>query len=150
MNDKNNILDAFLQQTYGSLDNARKADQLADKNPHAQQEFDPRFDEKPKNLEKELNDAFQQELIAKHFKNSPIKESMSIPTNIQDGTIDNKPNIHPQFKNYDHSLEQHRGHKLGLIKLHIEENNPDLNDLNSGNVNDMLDNMFSDDSNLIE
>jgi hypothetical protein len=72
---------------------------------------------------------------------------MSIPTKIQDGTIDNKVNVHPQFKNYDHSLEQHRGNKLGLIKLHTEENNPNLD---SGSVNDMMDNMFNDDSNLIQ
>jgi hypothetical protein len=33
MSNKNNILDAFLEQTYGSLEKARLADQMADENP---------------------------------------------------------------------------------------------------------------------
>lgn len=142
------ILDAFINQTYGSLDKARSADKHADLNPNAQPEHDPYFEDTTKeNIAKKTEDEFQKSLIAQHFKNTPIKDSISIPTKLKEGSIDNKTQVHPQFQNYDHSLEQHRGHKLGLIKLHTEESNPNLD---SGSINDMLDTMFSNDSNLIK
>lgn len=137
-----NILNPFINQTYGSLEKAREADKLADQNPNAQPEHDEDFiDTNPINVQKETEDEFQKQLIAKHFKNSTIKESMNIPTKIQDNSINNKTEVHSNFKNYDHSLEQHRGHKLGLIKIR---------DMPTGNINDAFDNMFDDDSNLVE
>jgi hypothetical protein len=136
------ILKAFVKQTYGSLEKAKQADKLADQNPNAQPEHDEDFmDTGNPNLQKETEDEFQKQLIAKHFKNSTIKDSMTIPTQIKDGTIDHKTEAHPLLKNYDHSLEAHRGHKLGLIKLR---------DMPTGSVSELSDNMFDDDSNLVE
>jgi hypothetical protein len=70
-----------------------------------------------------------------------IKDSMTIPTQLKDGQLDNKTEAHPTLKKYDHSLEEHRGHKLGLIKIR---------DMPTGSVDSLYDNMFDDDSNLVE
>lgn len=133
------ILNAFIQQTYGSLEKAKEADHLADLNPNAQPEHDENFVDTA--LPNDIENEFQKQLIAKHFKNIPIKDSMNIPTQLKDETLNQKTEAHPSLKNYDHSLEQHRGHKLGLIKI---------KDVPVGDVGDMFDNMFDDNSNLVE
>lgn len=138
----NDVLSAFINQTYGSLEKAQKADKLADKNPNAQPEHDEYFNDRGNhNLEKETDEKLQQEVGGRILLNKQIKDSMHIPTQIQDGALDHKTEAHANFKGYDHSLEQHRGHKLELIKLR---------DMPSGSVDEMYDNMFDNDSNLVE
>jgi len=150
----NNILDAFIKQTYGSIHNAQLADKLADKNPNAQpepeheheheHEQDNRFpDNHNQNLEKEADDKLKTQLGARILMTKEIKDSMNIPTKLTPNELNNHPHPHPHpnFKNYDHSLEEHRGHKLGLIKL---------KDIPSGSVAEMVNNMFDDNSNLVE
>lgn len=137
-----NILQAFIKQTYGSLEKAKEADKLADLNPNAQPEHDGDFEDTANpDLQKETENEFQKQLIAKHFKNSPIKESMIIPTKIKDGTINQKTEAHPILKKYDHSLEEHRGHKLGLIKL---TEDPEDIKTETGSVEEMFNNIFED------
>jgi hypothetical protein len=131
------ILKAFLEQTYGSLEKAKEADKLADQNPNAYHD-----DEMGNpNLEKEADDKFRAQIGGRILMQKSIKDSMSIPTQLKDGQLDNKTEAHPTLKKYDHSLEEHRGHKLGLIKIR---------DMPTGSVDSLYDNMFDDDSNLVE
>ena len=131
-----NILDAFIKQTYGSIEKAKESDKLADINPNANQNDN----DLGKHMEFEADQKFRQELASK-MTNKPISQSMSIPTRLKDGELDNQTISHKNFKNYDHSLEEHRGHKLGLIKIKEEK---------VGDVQEMFNNMFNDDSNLIQ
>ena len=142
-NNMADILQAFIKQTYGSLEKAKEADKLADQNPNAQPEHDEDFvDTISPDLHKEIEDEFQNQLIAKHFKNPPIKESMIIPTKLKDEELNHKTEAHPLLKKYDHSLEEHRGHKLGLIKL--TEDSEDI-EAETGSVEEMFNNIFTDD-----
>ena len=131
------ILKAFLEQTYGSLEKAKEADKLADKNPNA---YHDETMGNP-NMEKDVDDKFQAQIGGRILMQKSIKDSMSIPTQLKDGQLDNKTEAHPTLKKYDHSLEEHRGHKLGLIKIR---------DMPTGSVDSLYDNMFDDDSNLVE
>lgn len=122
-----NILDAFIKQTYGSLEKALEADKAAELNPNSIGN---------EHLEFEANQKFRQELASK-MTTKPISQSMQIPTQLKDGELDNKTISHKNFKNYDHSLEEHRSAKLGLIKIKEEK---------VGDVIEMFDDMFSDDN----
>ena len=119
------MLDAFIKQTYGSLEKVLEADKAAELNPYLIGN---------EHLEFEADQKFRQELASK-MTNKPISQSMSIPTQLKDGELDNKPISHKNFKNYDHSLEEHRSAKLGLIKIKEEK---------VGDVSEMFDDMFSD------
>ena len=125
-----NILDAFIKQTYGSLEKAQEADKMADLNPYSTDN---------EHMEFEADQKFRQELASK-MTNKPINQSMSIPTRLKDGELDNKPTTHKNFKNYDHSLEEHRSAKLGLIKIKEEK---------VGDVSEMFSNIFKDNSNEV-
>lgn len=137
----NQILNAFLQQTYGSLEKAREADKLADLNPNAKGN---------EHMEFEQNQKLRQEMASKMTK-KPISQSMSIPSKLKDGELNQKTDAHPQFKNYDHSLEMDR--KSSLRDKYLNEkykNNPDqkpsaqdfdFNDLEVGSVEDMFNKM---------
>lgn len=132
----NNILQSFINQTYGSLENAKKIDALADLNPNAYTDHnigDP-------NISKKIDEEAQKMAMKGRFTNKPIKDSMNIPTKLNDGEINQQTQSHQNFKNYDHSLEIHRGQKLGLIKIR---------DMPTGNVDELFDNMFTNDSNLV-
>lgn len=131
------ILKAFIEQTYGSLEKAREADKLADINPNASGN---------ENLEFEQDQKFRQELASK-MKNIPISHSMSIPTQIKDGELNNKPVSHPQFAKYDHSLEFDR---TAIVRAkYLDEkykNNPkdrpeaiDFKELETGSVEEIFD-----------
>ena len=138
----NDILQSFIEQTYGSLDKARQADKLADLNPHAQPEHDHYFDDRGnQELEKKANEEAQKQAMKGHFENKPIKESMFIPTKLQNESLNQKTQPHDNFKNYDHQLEINRAQKLGLIRLR---------DMPTGDVDTLYDNMFDDNSNLVE
>jgi hypothetical protein len=137
----NDVLSAFINQTYGSLDKARKADHLADLNPNAKPEHDPDFiDVQEKNLEKEADEELQKQLIAKMSIQHNIRESMSIPSKLHDGQLNQKTEVHNNFKNYDHSLEIHRGDKIGLIRPNLPQ---------ATDVKNAFDHIFDDDSNLV-
>ena len=41
-----------------------------------------------------------------------IRGAISVPTNLEEGELDQKTESHPHFKNYNHSLEMVR--KIGL------------------------------------
>lgn len=137
----NQILNAFLQQTYGSLEKAREADKLADLNPNSQ------GNEK---IEFEQDQKLRQEMASRMTK-KPISQSMLIPSKLKDGELNQKTESHPQFKNYDHSLEMDR--KSSLRDKFLNEkykNDPehkptsqdfDFNELEVGSVEDMFNKM---------
>jgi len=135
----NDILSAFINQTYGSIDNARKIDELADLNPNAYTNIQEQIGNPE--IEKKANDEAQKEAIKGHFQNKPIKESMHIPTKIKDDSINNETQPHNNFKNYNHSLETSRSNKLGLIVLR---------EMPTGDVDSLYDNLFNHNSNLVE
>lgn len=124
------MMDAFIQQTYGSAEKMQEAMKQADLNPYAKGN---------EHLAKDIDDKFQKELLSKHFLNEPIKESMSIPSKLNDSELNQKTEVHPNFKNYDHSLEKER--KIGLIYLAEptkEDSLEDMPDLEVGSLSDML------------
>jgi hypothetical protein len=137
----NSILNAFLQQTYGSLEKAREADKLADLNPNSKGN---------KHMEFEQDHKLRQEMASKLAK-KPISQSMSIPSRLNAGDLNQKTESHPQFKNYDHSLEMDR--KSSLRDKYLNEKYKDsldkkptaqdfdFNDLEVGSVEDMFNKM---------
>ena len=84
------MMDAFIQQTYGSAEKMQEAMKQADLNPYAKGN---------EHLAKDIDDKFQKELLSKHFLNEPIKESMSIPSKLNDSELNQKTEVHPNFKN---------------------------------------------------
>jgi len=137
----NKVMDAFIKQTYGSMENAQTQDKIADKNPNAKPEHDDHFEDKGnQNLEKEADDKLKTQLGARILMNQPISDSMNIPSKLKENSLNQTTQTHPNFKNYDHSLEEHRGHKLGLIRLR---------EAPTGSVAEMVGTMF-DDTNLVE
>jgi hypothetical protein len=135
----NDVLSAFINQTYGSIDNARKADELADLNPNAYTNIQEQIGNPE--IKKKADNEAQKKAIKGHFQNKPIKESMHIPTKIKDDSINNETHPHNNLKNYNHSLETSRSNKLGLILLR---------EMPTGEVDSLYDNIFNDNSNLVE
>jgi len=120
------MMEAFIQQTYGSIEKMKEAMTKADLNPRSNE-----------HLEKELNDKLQKEIISTHFMNTPIKESMPIPSKLKDSELNQKTEGHPNFKNYDHSLETER--KIGLIYLAEPTKEDSMSeDLEVGSVSEMM------------
>ena len=101
-----NILGSFIQQTYGSVENA-----------HAQ---DKKADGKEDN-ETELDKEVQKFAIKQISKPISLIESMGLPTRLKAKELDQKTEVHPNLKNYDHSLDVNRSSGLGLISLSNEE-----------------------------
>lgn len=64
-----------------------------------------------------------------------IAQHVSIPSKLADGQLDQKPNIHNNFKEYDHSLEKVR-RKFPSITL------KNTSDPNVGSVGEVSQNMF--------
>jgi len=133
------MLDSFIQQTYGSLEKARESDKQADLNPNAYVNAIEGIGNPE--LAKMADDEAQKEAMKGHFGNPSIKDSMSIPTKLKDGSIDQKTDSHANFKGYKHDLETSRSQKLGLIRIR---------DMPTGDVENLFDNMFNDDSNIVE
>lgn len=135
----NSIQKEFIEQTYGSLEKAREADRLADLNPNS------KGNEK---LELEQDGKIRQEMASRMIK-KPISQSMLIPSKLKDGEINQKTESHPQFKNYDHSLELDRtaitrAKYLDEKYKNNPENKPsssDFKDLDVGSVEEMFNKM---------
>lgn len=86
----NNILNAFIQQTYGSKEKAMEADKQADQR-----------EANEKALAKDLN----KKAIEQISRNQNISSAMNIPSQLKEGQLNQKTIPHPQMANYDHSLE---------------------------------------------
>lgn len=86
---KQTAQDAFLEQTYGSLEKAREADKMADSNSNQMVD-----------LEKICK-------AAGHSFGEGIRSNLNIPTRNPSLSNDNSK-YSSHFKNYDHSLERPR------------------------------------------
>jgi len=116
MNEKKpSMLDAFIQQTYGSYENANKADEIAKEREQAIAD---------------LKVSIEKKAIEQLMKTPEVRSAMAIPTRLKDGQLDYKTEVHPNFKNYDHSCEK------------IIHSFPQAKGLNTGDVGDMMDGMF--------
>ena len=105
----NNLLQAFINQTYGSISKAQEADGKAN------------------NREKLLND-FDQERMSKAMlqmaSDQSISSKVSIPTKLKEGELNQKIIPHPNMQ-YDHSLTMDRKSALRTNFLNEKyKNNP--------------------------
>lgn len=90
----NNIIDAFIKQTYGSLEAAIESDEKADQHNAAI---------------KNLSQLWKEKTIQHQAQSAkPISEHISIPTKIKQGDLDQHTEAHSHFQNYDHSFEKNR------------------------------------------
>lgn len=88
------MLDAFIEQTYGSISNISEIEKEADLRDAAIKEL-------PKIINKKI-------IEHKIEAAKPILERLKIPTNITNGSLNEKTEVHSKLKNYDHSLEINR------------------------------------------
>ena len=102
----NNILNSFIQQTYGSGQNAIQADKDADKREQ---------------MEKEAAEFRMKAAISQLCKPINLSKTLNVPTKLKDGELNSKTESYLNYKNYDHSLEKNRSSDLGLISLSNEE-----------------------------
>ena len=100
------ILKAFIDQSYGSIEKAKEADRQAKLREKA---------------EKELAKELMAKYVPQLYSNQSLAKAICAPTQLKEGELNSKTEAHPNFKNYDHSLEVCRSSKLGLIKLKEEE-----------------------------
>ena len=106
MSCNSNILNSFIQQTYGSVENATKLDLEANKR---------------EKVEKEAAEAREKAAISQMCKPINLIESMKLPTKLKSKELNSVTESHKNYKNYDHSLERNRSSGLGLISLSNEE-----------------------------
>jgi hypothetical protein len=131
------MFDAFIQQTYGSYSNAQKADEQAAIREQKEQE-----------IKKGYHSLAVQEML----KDQSIKSALSIPSKIKDGELNQKPEVHENFKSYKHDLELDRAAIVRAKFLERKyENNPEnmpseinFKELETGDVSDMFNNIFDD------
>lgn len=134
------MLDAFIKQTYGSYTNAQEADEQA--TIREQQEL-------------EMQENYYKMAIIEMYKDQSIQSSMSIPTKIKDGQLNQTPEVHPNLKNYKHDLELDRTpivrakylenkykDNLENMPSEIDFKHQDSSDV--GSVGEMFDNIFDD------
>lgn len=100
------ILDYFIAQTYGSIEDAHEADRQADLNEDKEQQI----------AQHNWDKAMQHLADAK----KPISTHLYIPTAIKEGELDQTTESHSNFSSYDHSLEQVRNKKAGLTIMKID------------------------------
>ena len=87
------MLDAFIQQTYGSAEQAHAADKKANEKELAA---------------KELAKDFHKRAVLEMYKDQSIAAHMAIPAKLKPEDLKETPKPHPQFASYDHSLEVDR------------------------------------------
>lgn len=131
------MLDAFIQQTYGSIDGIIEAELRSQKLEEAK---------------KKMAEEFHKKAVLEMNKSQEIKSKMEIPTKIKKGELDQKTVPHPKMAAYDHSLELDR--KSIVREKYLNEkykNNPEekpseeefrLQGLETGSVEEMFNNMF--------
>lgn len=100
---KNDVLGAFINQTYGSVEKAHQADKDADLRIEA---------------EKRLCQEREAAGLKQFNSDQSILKSMNIPHKVKPGDLDDKTVPHEHFKDYDHSCEQVR-------KVDIQYGNPE-------------------------
>lgn len=120
----NDVLSAFVQQTYGSPQKAMEADKQADQREAIAKAF--------------AEDAHKK-AVTQLCRNQSIASAMNIPSKLKEGQLNNKTVPHLQMANYDHSLETKRLDGK-LIKLDEPEEG-----LSNGSVEEMFNNVFSND-----
>lgn len=120
------MLDAFIQQTYGSYTKAQQADEQA---------------EIRERLEAERQEKFHEMAVIEMLKDQSIKSAISIPSKIKDGELNQKTESHQNFKNYKHDLELDRA---AILDLKILKHEDMESGENVGSVKEMFDNMFDD------
>lgn len=85
-----------------------------------QSKIDPNSHEQTEECEEKLAEQEKIEALRRFteqtkgaFSNKPISNYMEIPTQLESGELYQKTELSPQFKNYDHSLEENRWRKIG-------------------------------------
>ena len=115
MNEKKSMLDAFVEQTYGSRQGAYEDDKRKDK----------LLEDSQKRV-----DQYYQWAVTQLSSKQEISSAMNIPAKVKIGELDDKTHAHPSFKNYDHSLEKVI-HKFTM-----------LNSTKVGDVGEVMGDMF--------
>lgn len=133
----NSILNAFIQQTYGSIEKAQASDKLADNQ---------------KNIDREICKQKEKDAMVMMLRSKNISDHMNIPSKLKPNELNTTTEIHPQFKKYDHSLEVDRTEVAREKFLNEKykndpENKPtsiDFKYLEAGSVEDAFNNIFKD------
>ena len=89
------------------------------------------------NQEKLLQKENERKALLQFSRSQNIKDYITIDSKIKESDINQKPEVHENFKNYDHSLEKVR------IKFQAVKN-PTESDDNIGSVEEMFNSIFKD------